>query len=113
MDPQDLEKWKKELEGVIGAEVWQDIANLAEKKYDATAEQKVEIDVSSLDKEKRTQVHQLVKQLYKGKLVSTTIGQQQVKPASDEKPSEAAEEKKTIRILKPKPGRGEFRDVSI
>ncbi|KAH8326835.1 hypothetical protein KR067_005960 [Drosophila pandora] len=109
VDPQDLEKWKKELEGVIGAEVWQDIANLAEKKYDATAEQKVEIDVSSLDKEKRTQVHQLVKQLYKGKLVSTTIGQQQVKPTSDEKPPEAAEEKKTIRILKPKPGRGDNR----
>ncbi|KAH8327601.1 hypothetical protein KR074_002431, partial [Drosophila pseudoananassae] len=109
VDPQDLEKWKKELESVIGADVWQEIANLAESKYDATAEQKVEIDVSSLDKEKRTQVHQLVKQLYKGKLVSTTIGQQQVKPSTEENPPEAAEEKKTIRILKPKSGRSDNR----
>ncbi|KAH8360309.1 hypothetical protein KR200_001479 [Drosophila serrata] len=113
VDPQDLEKWRKELESVIGDEVWQEIADLAEAKLDPKIEQKVEIDVSSLDKEKRGQVHQLVKQLYTGKLVSTTIGQQQpAKPPPAEDQTEQQEpllEKKTIRILKPKGGRGDKR----
>ncbi|KAH8257275.1 hypothetical protein KR038_006512 [Drosophila bunnanda] len=113
VDPQDLDKWREELEAVIGAEVWQEIADLAEAKLDPQIEQKVEIDVSSLDKEKRGQVHQLVKQLYKGKLVSTTIGQQQqVKPPAPEDQTELQEplvEKKTIRILKTKGGRGDKR----
>ncbi|KAH8380458.1 hypothetical protein KR009_010769 [Drosophila setifemur] len=109
VDPAELDKWRHALEGVISPEVWQDIASLAEAKYDPKSDQKVEIDVSSLDKEQRKQVHQLVKQLYKGKLMSSTIGQQQVKLGEQEEQSEQkepAEEKKTIRILKPKPGRG-------
>ncbi|XP_017074159.1 pseudouridylate synthase 7 homolog [Drosophila eugracilis] len=123
----ELENWRKELEAVIGPEVWQDIANLAEAKNDPKIEQKVEIDVTTLDKEQRTQVHQLIKQLYKGKLLSTTIGQQQFKPKAQEDssleekgsakddvpakedPQVPADEKKTIRILKPKPGRGDKR----
>ncbi|XP_017129477.1 pseudouridylate synthase 7 homolog [Drosophila elegans] len=123
----ELDNWRQELEAVIGPEVWKDIANLAEAKYDPKLDQKVEIDVTSLDKEQRTQVHQLVKQLYKGKLMSTTIGQPQVKPkapedpalegkdaAKDETPAQEdnqapAEEKKTIRIIKPKPGRSDNR----
>ncbi|EDV50674.1 uncharacterized protein Dere_GG14316 [Drosophila erecta] len=123
----ELDNWRQELEAVIGPEVWQDIANLAAAKNDPRIEQKVEIDVTTLDKEQRTQVHQLIKQLYKGKLMSTTIGQQQAKPkvqeeASVEKNDAAedetstqeaspvpAEEKKTIRILKPKPGRSDKR----
>ncbi|KAH8270485.1 hypothetical protein KR018_010705 [Drosophila ironensis] len=112
VDPEELAKWRQELEGVIGAEEWQQIASLAEAKPDAQAEQKVEIEVSSLDKEKRTQVHQLIKQLYKGKLVSTTLGTQQAKPAENEtpeEPGEPGEEKKIIRILKPKQGRGDNR----
>ncbi|KAI8040523.1 hypothetical protein M5D96_006466 [Drosophila gunungcola] len=67
----ELDNWRQELEAVIGPEDWQDIANLAEAKHDPKLDQKVEIDVTSLDKEQRTQVHQLVKQLYKGKLLST------------------------------------------
>ncbi|XP_039486394.1 pseudouridylate synthase 7 homolog [Drosophila santomea] len=123
----ELDNWRQELEAVIGPEVWQDIANLAEAKNDPTIEQKVEIDVTTLDKDQRTQVHQLIKQLYKGKLLSTTIGQQQAKPkvqeeaslekkdaAEGETPTQEdsqvpAEEKKIIRILKPKPGRGDKR----
>ncbi|KAH8240158.1 hypothetical protein KR032_011730 [Drosophila birchii] len=113
VDQEDLDKWRKELESVIGAEVWQEIADLAEAKLDPKIEQKVEIDVSSLDKEKRGQVHQLVKQLYIGKLVSTTIGQQQqvksTPPEEETKQQEPPVEKKTIRILKPKGGRGDKR----
>ncbi|KAH8322170.1 hypothetical protein KR059_006688 [Drosophila kikkawai] len=113
VDPEDLAKWRKELEAVIGAEVWQEIADLADSKTDPKSEQKVEIDVSSLDKERRGQVHQLVKQLYKGKLVSTTIGQQQqAKSPPTEEQTEQKEqlaEKKIIRILKPKGGRGDKR----
>ncbi|EDW93161.1 pseudouridylate synthase 7 homolog [Drosophila yakuba] len=123
----ELDNWRQELEAVIGPEVWQDIAKLAEAKNDPTIEQKVEIDVTTLDKDQRTQVHQLIKQLYKGKLLSTTIGQQQAKPkvqeeaslekkdaAEGETPTQkdsqvSAEEKKIIRILKPKPGRGDKR----
>ncbi|XP_016992499.2 pseudouridylate synthase 7 homolog [Drosophila takahashii] len=123
----ELDNWRQELEAVIGPDVWQDIANLAEAKNDPKIEQKVEIDVTTLDKEQRTQVHQLIKQLYKGKLLSTTIGQQQVKPkatedpsleekdlaeaetAAQEDPQVPAEDKKTIRIIKPKPGRGDNR----
>ncbi|BFF98609.1 pseudouridylate synthase 7 homolog [Drosophila madeirensis] len=118
VDPEKLVEWRKELEEVIGPEVWKDIASLAEAKFDPKTEQKVEIDVSSLDKDKRTKIHQLVKQLYTGKLVSTTIGQPQAK----EKPQEEqlvkeeeepvvlpVEEKKTIRIMKPKHGRGDNR----
>jgi len=66
----------------------------------------------------------MIKQLYKGKLLSTTIGQQQAKPkvqeeaslenkdaaegeTSTQKDSQVpAEEKKTIKVFKPKPGRG-------
>ncbi|XP_037722158.1 pseudouridylate synthase 7 homolog [Drosophila subpulchrella] len=123
----ELDNWREELRAVIGPDVWQDIANLAEAKNDPKLDQKVEIDVTTLDKEQRTQVHQLIKQLYKGKLLSTTLGQQQVKPKPQEEPSAEeedpakdetlgqedpqvpAEEKKTIRIIKPKPGRGDNR----
>ncbi|XP_026847877.1 pseudouridylate synthase 7 homolog [Drosophila persimilis] len=115
VDPQKLDEWRKELEEVIGPDVWTDIASLANAKFDPKTEQKVEIDVSSVDKEKRTKIHQLVKQLYSGKLVSTTLGQTQAKekPQEEQKvPAEEAapvEDKKTIRIIKPKHGRGDNR----
>ncbi|XP_017042611.1 pseudouridylate synthase 7 homolog [Drosophila ficusphila] len=121
---QELDNWRQELESVIGPDVWQDIANLAEAKYDPAIDQKIEVDVTSLDKEQRTQVHQMIKQLYKNKLVSTTIGQQQVKTQEEtssektdivseqtqalEEPQKQAE-KKIIRILKPKGGRHDNR----
>ncbi|KAL7734091.1 hypothetical protein ACLKA6_011774 [Drosophila palustris] len=103
VDAAQLEEWRKKLENVIADDVWQQIAALSTAKYDAKSEQHVEINVTSLDKEQRTQIHQLVKQLYLGKLVSKTLDQA-------EKQDEAeTETKKVIRILKPKPGRSDNR----
>ncbi|XP_022215431.2 pseudouridylate synthase 7 homolog [Drosophila obscura] len=111
VDPEKLAEWRKELEEVTGPEVWKDIASLAQAKFDPKTEQKVEIDVSSLDKDKRTKIHQLVKQLYTGKLVSTTLGQpQEEQQVTVEEPAAIpVEEKKTIRIMRPKHGRGDNR----
>ncbi|KAM8710084.1 hypothetical protein ACLKA7_016819 [Drosophila subpalustris] len=103
VDAAQLEEWRKKLENVIADDVWQQISALSTAKYDARSEQHVEINVTSLDKEQRTQIHQLVKQLYLGKLVSKTLDQA-------EKQDEAeTETKKVIRILKPKPGRSDNR----
>lgn len=85
--------------------MWQQITALSTAKYDAKSEQQVDINVSSLDKEQRTQIHQLVKQLYLGKLVSKTLDQQPQSQGEKQDEAEIAEAKKVIRILKPKPGR--------
>ncbi|XP_068143248.1 pseudouridylate synthase 7 homolog [Drosophila tropicalis] len=108
VEPEELAKWRAELEFVTGPEVWQNIVKLAEAKYDATSEQKIEIDATKLDKEQRTRIHQTLKQLYKGKLVSTTVAQEPAK-AVEQQVAADVEGKKNIRILKPKPGRSDNR----
>ncbi|EDW79554.1 uncharacterized protein Dwil_GK20352 [Drosophila willistoni] len=108
VEPEELAKWREELESVTGPEVWQKIVKLAEAKYDATSEQKIEIDATKLDKEQRTRIHQTLKQLYKGKLVSTTVAQEPAKPEEQQVAADV-EGKKNIRILKPKPGRSDNR----
>ncbi|XP_030385286.1 pseudouridylate synthase 7 homolog [Scaptodrosophila lebanonensis] len=106
--PEQLDEWRKQLESVVGQKHWQDMADLAAANYKISSEQVLEIDVTNIDKEQRTQIHQLIKQFYKGKLISTTLGQSQ--PLQQQQvPSEAGEEKRTIRIMKPKPGRGDNR----
>lgn len=69
---------------------------MAESKTDNTAkpeESAVYVDVTELDKEKRTQVHKVIKKLYEGKLVSSTVGGEVLKKEP---------EKKFIRVMKPK-----------
>lgn len=97
-----LDEWREKLATVIDDTVWQQIADLSAAKYDAKSDQNVDINVSSLTKEERTQIHLLVKQLYKSKLVSKTLDQQ------PEQQVPAAEEQKIIRISKPKPGRCKY-----
>lgn len=96
VDESQLDEWRKKLENIIDDNLWQQIATLAASKYDASSEQQVDINVESLDKEQRTQIHQLIKQLYKNKLISKTCDQ----PEEQQVPA-----KKVIRISKPKPGR--------
>ncbi|XP_034481080.1 pseudouridylate synthase 7 homolog [Drosophila innubila] len=109
VDATQLEEWRKKLENVIDDDVWQQIAALSTAKYDAKSEQHVEVNVTSLDKEQRTQIHQLIKQLYLGKLVSKTLDQQPQNQEEKQDEAEPAEAKKVIRILKPKPGRSDNR----
>ncbi|ALC43105.1 CG6745, partial [Drosophila busckii] len=108
VDATELNEWRLKLQSVIDEQMWQQIADLAAAKYEAGTEQKIEIDVSNLDKEQRTQIHQLVKQLYQSKLVSTTLSQQAL-PTAMEEEQLAGGDKKILRISKPKPGRGDNR----
>lgn len=81
---------------MVTEEVWKQIKELAESKYDpnATAEQShVYVDVTELDKDKRTDVHKIIKKFYEGKLVSSTVGGDQLGKGDD---------KKFIRVMKPK-----------
>ncbi|XP_064547343.1 pseudouridylate synthase 7 homolog [Drosophila montana] len=103
VEPALLDEWREKLATVIDDTMWQQIADLSTAKYDGKCEQKVDINVSSLTKEQRTQIHHLVKQLYKSKLVSKTLDQQ------PEQQVTGAEEQKFIRISKPKPGRSDNR----
>ncbi|KAH8302973.1 hypothetical protein KR044_012799 [Drosophila immigrans] len=115
VDAAQLDEWRKKLETTIDDGVWEQIAALSTAKYDPKIDQNVDVDVTSLDKEQRTQIHQLIKQLYNGKLISKTLDQQQAKQNSSQGeqqvPAEtvAAEGKKVIRIAKPKPGRSDNR----
>ncbi|KAH8408287.1 hypothetical protein KR215_001869 [Drosophila sulfurigaster] len=113
VDAAQLEEWRKKLETVIDNSVWEQIAALSTAKYDAKIEQNVDVDVTSLDKEQRTQIHQLIKQLYNGKLISKTLDQQPPQSSEGEQQvppeTEAGEVKKVIRIAKPKPGRSDNR----
>lgn len=96
VDESQLDEWRKKLESIIDDNLWQEISTLAAAKYDPGSEQQVDVNVESLDKEARTQIHQLIKQLYNGKLISKTCDQ----PEEQQVPA-----KKFIRIAKPKPGR--------
>ncbi|XP_061398916.1 pseudouridylate synthase 7 homolog [Musca vetustissima] len=96
LSPEEAEAAKESLKEVITDEVWTQIKNLAEAKYDpnATAEEShVYIDVTELDKDKRTDVHKIIKKFYEGKLVSSTVGGDQIGKGDD---------KKFIRVQKPK-----------
>ncbi|EDV96334.1 pseudouridylate synthase 7 homolog [Drosophila grimshawi] len=104
VDQSQLDEWREKLATVIDENVWQQIADLSTAKYDPKSDQNVDVNVTSLNKEQRTQVHHLIKQLYKGKLVSKTLDQ-----AEQQVPDCTGEEKKIIRILKPKPGRSDNR----
>ncbi|KAH8406917.1 hypothetical protein KR222_011434, partial [Zaprionus bogoriensis] len=111
VDAAQLDEWRQKLETIIDENLWQQISSLSTAKYDASSEQQVDVQVDSLDKEQRTQIHQLIKQLYRGKLISKTceLPQQTKAEASAETEAEVEPQqvppKKIIRISKPKPGR--------
>ncbi|KAH8371189.1 hypothetical protein KR093_006411, partial [Drosophila rubida] len=114
VDAAQLEEWRKKLETIIDDGVWQQIADLSTAKYDAKIDQNVDVEVTSLDKEQRTQIHQLIKQLYNGKLISKTLDQQPQQSQGEQQQQvssegEVSEVKKLIRISKPKPGRSDNR----
>ncbi|XP_005179284.1 pseudouridylate synthase 7 homolog [Musca domestica] len=96
LSPEEAEAAKDSLKDVVTEEVWKQIKELAESKYDpnATPEQShVYVDVTELDKDKRTDVHKIIKKFYEGKLVSSTVGGDQLGKGDD---------KKFIRVMKPK-----------
>lgn len=81
---------------MISEEVWQQIKDLAAAKYDhnaKTEDSQIHVDVTQLDKDQRTDVHKIIKKLYEGKLVSSTITGDQIGKEAD---------KKFIRVMKPK-----------
>ncbi|XP_073838613.1 pseudouridine synthase 7 [Musca autumnalis] len=96
LSPEEAEAAKESLKEVLTDEVWNQIKELAESKYDpnATAEEShVYVDVTELDKDKRTDVHKIIKKFYEGKLVSSTVGGDQLDKGDDQK---------FIRVMKPK-----------
>ncbi|XP_013103621.2 pseudouridylate synthase 7 homolog [Stomoxys calcitrans] len=96
LSPEELEKAKESLKDVISEEVWNQIKDLANAKYDHNTrndDSQIHVDVTELDKDKRTDVHKIIKKLYEGKLVSSTVGGEHLGKE---------EEKKFIRVMKPK-----------
>ncbi|XP_036338142.1 pseudouridylate synthase 7 homolog [Rhagoletis pomonella] len=90
LDETELAAARERFKEVITTEVWEKIGVLAAMKANNPAAQPIDINVSSLDKEKRTQVHNILKQLYGQKLVSSTIS-----------PTDSTDER-FVRIMKPK-----------
>lgn len=86
-----LHKTKKDLEAVLTDEVWTKIDNLL-KNADMTAS--IDIDVTDLEKDKRTLVHKTLKEIYGNKIISTT---------------DTIDDKKFISCSKSKGGKGERR----
>ncbi|KAM7358136.1 pseudouridine synthase 7 [Cochliomyia hominivorax] len=81
----------------MGEDVWNKINALKEAKHDSNVKPEdsaIFIDVTEMDKEERTQVHKVIKTLYKNKLVSSTV--------SAEVAGCKEEDKKFIRVMKSK-----------
>lgn len=96
MTPEEVAAAKEQL-SVIKEDVWDKINALKEAKLDNNKKPEdsaIFIDVTELDKEQRTQVHKVIKTLYKNKLVSSTVG-------AEVAGSEDAD-KKFIRVMKSK-----------
>ncbi|XP_075163928.1 pseudouridine synthase 7 [Haematobia irritans] len=96
LSPEELEKARESLKDVISQDIWNKIKELADAKYDFNAkpeDSQICVDVTELDKDKRTDVHKIIKKLYEGKLVSSTIGGEHLGKGED---------KKFIRVMKPK-----------
>lgn len=97
----ELTSAKKELEDAISPELWSIIEVLSNLKSSDPAALPIEIEVTEMSKEKRTQIHKVLKKLYTGKLVSTTVN-----TAPNNLPDDSIEGKKFIKILKPKGSHG-------
>lgn len=96
LSPEELETARESLKDVINEEVWLDIKKLAEAKIQNTIKPEdsmIHVDVTVLDKDKRTHVHKIIKKLYEGKLVSSTVDGEQLGKG---------EGTKFIRVMKPK-----------
>lgn len=94
LSAEEVSKTQEELKNIISNDVWQQMNELKLAKMDMSAKPQdsaIFIDVTELDKEKRTQIHMVIKKLYEGKLVSSTVDSEQV----DEEAN-----KKFVRVMK-------------
>uniref|UniRef100_A0A1A9WI99 TRUD domain-containing protein n=1 Tax=Glossina brevipalpis TaxID=37001 RepID=A0A1A9WI99_9MUSC len=98
MNSEQLDAALAGVKDIITDEMRIKIENLIQKSStsDKSEDCEVFIDATELNKDKRTEVHKVIKKLYGGKLVSTTVsGEQEGKEPS----------KKFIKITEPKNGR--------
>ncbi|XP_054733403.1 pseudouridylate synthase 7 homolog [Anastrepha obliqua] len=98
LNEEELATSRDQFGGIITADIWEKISALAAMKAKDPAAHPIDINVSNLDKEKRTQIHNILKQLYGQKLVSSTINE-----------TKDSKEERFVRISKPKGKPGENR----
>ncbi|XP_067642840.1 pseudouridylate synthase 7 homolog [Eurosta solidaginis] len=98
LDEVELANAQKEFSDIMTPDVWTNIGLLAAMKASDPAAQPIEINVTALDKEKRTKIHNVLKQLYGFKVVSSTITK-----IIDSK------EERFVKIMKPKGNQTERR----
>ena len=97
-----------EIADVINDEMWQRIADLSNSKNSSDS---LELEVTQMDKEKRTQIHKVIKKLYTGKLVSKTINLSEMEQSKIPAVAENvdSQERKFIKICTAKGGRGKLK----
>lgn len=66
-----LDKSKKELGSIVTEEIWQKIQELL-KSEKTDKKVSVDIDVTDVDKEKRTSIHKTIKEEFGSAVISTT-----------------------------------------
>lgn len=92
---------KEEFKDIVTEEIWNKIETMV--KFNPNTEKEsdfpppLDIEVTTLSKEKRTQIHKLVKQTFNSKIISSTLN-----------PSDS--EKKFIRISRAKGGKSDNRN---
>ncbi|TMW52189.1 hypothetical protein DOY81_002748 [Sarcophaga bullata] len=94
LSAEEVTKTQEELKNIISNDVWQQMNELKLAKVDMSKnpqDSAIFIDVTELDKEKRTQIHMVIKKLYEGKLVSSTVDGEQIGKEAD---------KKFVRVMK-------------
>uniref|UniRef100_T1GFX9 Uncharacterized protein n=1 Tax=Megaselia scalaris TaxID=36166 RepID=T1GFX9_MEGSC len=97
----DLTSTKEEFKDVVTEDIWSKIEEMVKFNPNKSSESEfpapIDIKVNDLSKEKRTQIHKLVKQTFNNKIISSTVNP----PDSEDK---------FIRISRAKGGKGDNRN---